>query len=404
MLRGSHTLRGTDQRNGLLYGSGTEKGRIEKAFTVGTHRALAPPKLLAELEIDLPRYGITRTARLTDLDRIGIEVFAVIRPNSRGLSVAQGKGCTHDAARLSGIMEAIELWHAENPALPLAFGAHDTMPKALPRSVLDRLLGQPLGDAPIYWCHGVDLLTGQPVTIPFDLVHACFTEDAQVRGAKFPVSTNGLASGANREEALIHALCEVIERHDTATLARLDPSDRAECVLDLDTVTDDAASALLDRLRHADMAVRVWNSTGDCGVASFVAAIADLRDSWAPAGFGAGCHPCSAIALCRALTEAAQARLTRISGARDDLVSDQFGRAAGLRARWLTEPSADTPCCFADVPDLATEYLDADLHVVLEALAAAGCPIVAAFDLSSNQRFSVVRVVVPGLLGFEVAR
>jgi len=38
-----------------------------------------------------------------------------------------------------------------------------------------------------------------------------------------------------------------------------------------------------------------------------------------PAAAGHGCHPCRAVALSRALTEAAQSRLTMISGSRDDV-------------------------------------------------------------------------------------
>ena len=57
--------------------------------------------------------------------------------------------------------------------------------------------------------------------------------------------------------------------------------------------------------------------------------------------FGAGCHPRREVALCRALTEAAQARTTYIVGARDDLASELYearsARAAREEARALFE-------------------------------------------------------------------
>lgn len=38
------------------------------------------------------RYGITRAADVTGLDRIGILVALAVRPNPRSVSVSQGKG------------------------------------------------------------------------------------------------------------------------------------------------------------------------------------------------------------------------------------------------------------------------------------------------------------------------
>ena len=67
----------------------------------------------------MPAMGITRIANVTGLDRIGIPVVMVCRPNSRSIAVSQGKGVTLDAAKASGLMESIEAWHAERIELPL---------------------------------------------------------------------------------------------------------------------------------------------------------------------------------------------------------------------------------------------------------------------------------------------
>src|SRR5215467_3082672 len=68
-------------------------------------------------------FGITRVANVTGLDCIGIPVVMVCRPNARSLSVSQGKGIDLDAARASGLMESIELFHAERINLPLKLGS-----------------------------------------------------------------------------------------------------------------------------------------------------------------------------------------------------------------------------------------------------------------------------------------
>ena len=63
-----------------------------KAFKTGTHRAVSPDETLQRIKPLLARMGITRIANLTGLDRVGIPVVSVMRPNSRSLSVSQGKG------------------------------------------------------------------------------------------------------------------------------------------------------------------------------------------------------------------------------------------------------------------------------------------------------------------------
>src|SRR5580765_8183876 len=56
----------------------------------------------------LEAFRITRCGDITALDVIGIPVWFATRPNSRALSVSQGKGLTHEQARIGAIMESIE--------------------------------------------------------------------------------------------------------------------------------------------------------------------------------------------------------------------------------------------------------------------------------------------------------
>ena len=63
----------------------------------------------AAIDARLGEMGITRVASVTGLDDIGVPVVMAWRT----LSVFQGKGLTLEAARVSGAMEAIETFHAE---------------------------------------------------------------------------------------------------------------------------------------------------------------------------------------------------------------------------------------------------------------------------------------------------
>src|ERR1700742_693684 len=98
---------------------------IVKQYLAGTHRQVDPAHTLARVQPLLATMGITRVANVTGLDTIGIPVVMVCRPNARSLSVSQGKGLTLDAAKASGLMESIELYHAETITLPLKLATRD---------------------------------------------------------------------------------------------------------------------------------------------------------------------------------------------------------------------------------------------------------------------------------------
>ena len=77
-------------------------------------------------------------------------------------------------------------------------------------------------------------------------------------------------------------------------------------------------------------------------------------DDWADPEYGAGCHPSRAVALARALTEAAQARVSFIAGSRDDMGAALYEpdvRASRRAACVEAMRSHARSRRFADVPD-----------------------------------------------------
>src|SRR5262249_58014799 len=109
--------------------------RAAKGYTAGTHRVVSPAETMERLRPLLSRMGITRLANVTGLDHIGIPVVMACRPNSRSLSVSQGKGMDIDAAKASAAMESIEGYHAERIQLPLLFAT--TLEMQARRRVVD---------------------------------------------------------------------------------------------------------------------------------------------------------------------------------------------------------------------------------------------------------------------------
>ena len=81
---------------------------LPKVFRRGTHRIIEPSETLTRYRPLASSMGITRLGNITGLDRIGIPVVAAIRPNSRSVSVSQGKGLDLSQAMASALMEAVE--------------------------------------------------------------------------------------------------------------------------------------------------------------------------------------------------------------------------------------------------------------------------------------------------------
>ncbi|MGH9813012.1 MAG: YcaO-like family protein, partial [Candidatus Acidiferrales bacterium] len=306
-----------------------------KEFRQGTHRTVSPAETVARARSLMAAIGITRIANITGLDRIGIPVAVACRPNSRSLAVSQGKGLDPEAARASALMESIELHHAEHIALPVKLGSYEELKKThslaevekLPR-VRGSLFHSGL---PLLWVEGFDLLQQQPAWVPFEMVSMNYTLPFPPGSGCFQATSNGLASGNHLLEAVSQGICEVVER-DATTLWRLsrEASQRARLV-DLTTVDDPACREVLEKFERAGVAVAAWDTTTDIGIPAFRCTIAQRRDDPLRPLYtidGMGCHPSRSIALLRALTEAAQGRLTYIAGSRDDLYRETYELAS----------------------------------------------------------------------------
>jgi len=381
-----------------------------KGYRNGTHRLVSPEETLALVRPYLGAMGVTRVANITGLDRIGIPVIMVCRPNSRTLAVHQGKGRTLAAARASALMEALETHHAERIALPLKFATYRVLRRAhtvvdvakLPRLRKSRFHA----DRRIPWIEGWDLMAGEPTWVPYETVHANYTLPRPPGSGCFWATTNGLASGNHTLEATSHGICEVVER-DAATLWCHLPRERQDRTrLDLESVDDRPCREVLDRFSWAGVAVAVWEATTDTSFPTFICEVAE-RDlnPFRPIGaaWGIGCHPARGVALLRALTEAAQSRLTLIAGSREDIPRGQYERVLGpdvqVRERAYIEVQGPMRA-FRDAPTWEAETFEEDVAWELERLKTIGVERVVVVNLTKPDiGIPVVRVVIPGLEG-----
>ena len=391
--------------------SGLDPGRPEapKNHRAGTHRLVSPEETLESVRRFFPVMGITRVADITGLDVIGLPVVTVCRPNSRAVTVSLGKGLELAAAKASGVMESIEAFMAERITLPLVLGSVNDLRSSHPLVEVDLLprttdsVYHP--DAPILWIEGRELFTGAPRWVPYEMVHTAYTLPKPTGTGCFIATSNGLASGNHLLEAISHAICEIVER-DAATLhAVRPPEDTALRRIDARTVDDASCIEALGRIDGAGMSVALWDMTSDIGIPAFICRIAERRQPPAVTANdaeGMGCHPDRNVALLRALTEAAQARLGCISGSRDDPAGGDYGYGMDQETPPAPEadPGGEAVRDFATVPVFDGDSFDADVAWELAALGSAGISEVVAVDLTREEfGIPVVRVIVPGLEG-----
>jgi YcaO-like protein with predicted kinase domain len=391
-----------------------EELRSNKGYRNGTHRLVAPEQTLARIKPLLRAMGITRVATITGLDVIGVPVVAVMRPNSRSIAVAQGKGLDLTAAKVSGLMESIENYHAEHICAPLLLGTWQEMRArgaCLDLERMPRSSGSALGPhTRMLWIAGHEIFQRTPLWLPFELVHADYRLPLPTCSGAFVLSDSGIASGTDPLEATSHAICELVERDAMTLFQYADAAERAARRVSLGSVDDHACRSVLELYARADVQVAVWDTTSDIGIPTFFCTILDRQHGqWRALGpaSGSGTHPCREVALLRALTEAAQARLTVIAGSRDDIGMVTYRRSQDRSlladaARVLA--SADSGRSFDEAPTHSSETLNDDVAWELGQLRKAGIEQVAVVDLTLPKfGISVVRVVIPGLEGMHDA-
>lgn len=384
-----------------------DRPAVESPYLDGLRRTRTPAQTLARLRPLMATFGITRVANVTGLDRTGVPVVMVCRPLSRSIAVSQGKGMTLDAAKVSGLMEAIEVWHAERITLPLLLGTLAEIGEDHRVVDVERLARAADASAPdarqTLWIEGRELAGDAGVWLPYELVSTNYTLPFPPGSGMFQANTNGLASGNDIAEAQCHGLCEVVERDATTRWKLLPPSARDACAVELASIDDLACRELIGRLRAAGLSVQVWEVTTDVGVAAFVCLVMEEAGDFADPEFGAGCHPLRGVALLRALLEAAQARNTYISGTRDDFAFDAWEprhRRRRHRACHALLPRSPAQRRFDEAPDFAAPGPREDRQWMLDRLAAAGFEQVVSVDLTKPAiGIPVVKMVVPGLEG-----
>lgn len=385
----------------------------------GEPRFSTPAEIAARHAERLARHiGVSRVGMIGELaDLGGIQIAQAARPGGAwSSSYGSGKSLSSAGAVAGSIMEELEKWAQERFDPPedelvrAAYNDVETDPRFVPPHTFDLPYDSAYDPTvPLWWCQGIDLLTGQPVFVPVDVVHTrrglhdiCYTN----RGSRKHLATNGLGSGFSLAEAALHATCEYVERHAQriAEILLVNPGGLGPHeyrFLDLETTSAEVRD-LARRLGGRDGAVRVLDITGELAIPTFVAVL--LRGRQRADGFGT--HPNALVAIEMALLEAAQTVASAVAGGREDLSikARSLGRHERPRPTcvddvwfWMDPDSSYLP--LADTPGFVSADIRDDLAWTLGRLREADLRYVVMIDLTAPgiSPAHVVRVLIPGL-------
>ena len=410
------------------------------------------------------KIGVTRISDITFMDRLYIPNYSAILPGTEdSFWVYSGKGTTKSDAKASALMEAIERYSSLPSTYPRTFiqGSYLQLSKSYNKVLHPAEVVEPVNqayndkDAILDFLPGFDLLTNEKVLVPADIALYRYSPKHQAICAFSHSHTNGLASGNVLEEAICHALCEVIER-DAVSIADLCassiPYNILEKIVDSlkkeekggypvtripaeDKFVDDSSifqdvdiskiaegfepiKRLVKRFTDAGIPLLIKDITQkDIGIPTFVASSIEwITRDYGYFAKGFGTHPDARIALIRAITEVSQTRAVNIHGARDDLNKIQYKENDEIyKRKWQFMPASSSLTRhnnnnkniikFSEIKTHMNEDILDDINLILYGLKKAGLKRAIIIDLTNpNIGIPVVRAIVPGLETFEVTK
>jgi len=349
--------------------------------------------------------GITRVGDLTGLDNLGVPVWAAIRPNSRSLCIANGKGMTEEVAWVSSVMESAEHALAETAShlvevvaseTDLSRRGHRTVPLARQsRCAAARLRA----DDERAWVRGIEWQTGEAIFAPYELIGLDLTVNAPWDRANFRMSSLGLGASGTMAAAIVHGLRELVEE-DAAfgPLAGGLTTTEHDDVVRFRTGPANHLQDLVARLKEKDVEARFAVVQGDIDAPVAIAGLKPLQHAQSALTYfgGSACRDTTEDAALAALLEAIQSRLTFISGTRDDLEEDEYVRLLRSGTDKLLRG-----CIFEDTPlgSRREQHGPDTLERLITSVTSSGDRKLYIFPLGGRSLgFDVVRVLVDDLV------
>lgn len=428
----------------------------------GLTRTISIEETLHETIPICSKIGVTRISDISCMDKLYIPNYSVVLPGTDDtIWVYGGKGITKSQAKASALMEAIERYSSLSSNYCGSFVqgnyyqlSHSYNKVLHPAEVVEPVYQVYNDKADLMeFLPGFDLLTNEEVLVPAEIALYRHYPKRPAISIFSHFHTNGLASGNVMEEAICHALCEVIER-DAVSIADLcascipynlletmrDSLKKEQMYGDLptwihveNTFVDDFSifpdvdiTRIVEEFEPIKLLVRRFTASHvpllikdvtqkDIGIPTILASSAEwITHDYGYFAKGYGTHPDARIALIRAITELSQTRAINIQGARDDLKKIQYKENDEIQKRkWQFMPalssldghdnSTKKIIEFSEISTYTNRDIRDDIKLILQCLKKAGLKRAIIIDLTNSEiRTPVIRTIVPGLESFEV--
>ncbi len=369
--------------------SGLQLNRCPKVSQSTGIRTITPEETLKKVIPLMKKAGMEPLEDITGVDNIGIPVYSVYRKETAKGTFGNynGKGATPEQAKASAVMEAMERYSSEmREDDEIAYGTiqevRENGPLIEPNDlILPARVMLNLESSDIAWTTAYDLLNGEEVWVPACAIYYPYFPDGDLQ--LFRYNTNGIASGNTIEEAILHAIFEVIER-DAWSVAEASNKTNADVIIDDE---NSIPGKLLKQFNDNGVEIKLKDLTSDVGVTTIGASSDDVKTKDPELlNIGVGTHLNPEIAAIRALTEVAQSRTTHKHGLKVNAnlvkVTKEMGydKIKAVNRLWYSDNSKKVK--LSEMKDESTEYVLDDIEVVLGKLVNAGFERVAIVDLT----------------------
>ncbi|OQY25811.1 MAG: hypothetical protein B6244_14755 [Candidatus Cloacimonetes bacterium 4572_55] len=302
--------------------------RIKKHTQDGGHRSVEPSTTIKRHRHLIGRLGIVASIkRIDEFDSVKLPVFASYssagpeQPSGiKELRLHCGKGVNEDQSKASAIFEAVERYCAhsstadmvevatwkemENKGVALADFSLPTYKHCDQCGLHCLPFSQ---DMPIEWVWGTSLKQKKPIPIPANLVfHGYKVQPGHDCKAFLTSDSNGLAAGNNLEEAIFHAVCEVIERDGVTLFHRASTS---ALLIDIDKVHNPLVLYAIENIQRSGLKL-IMLYLPQSVVTTILAILVDQTNQGrAFYTTGSSSHTDPELAILRAITEANHVRI-----------------------------------------------------------------------------------------------
>ncbi|HEU5461801.1 MAG TPA: YcaO-like family protein [Nitrososphaeraceae archaeon] len=417
----------------------------QKKWTLnGTARVTPVEKTLMNVSEISRKIGLTRIADITYMDKLYIPNYSCVLPGTEDyIWVYSGKGPTKKHAKVSAIMESIERYSAlpTNYSRKFITGTFNQLKHSYnllhPDEVVEPLTFDFQNDMLMDYVEGYDIINKENILVPAALALFRYTPTSPSLNPFAFHHTNGLASGNVVEEAVCHALCEVIER-DAISLSQLRASAipfhilykiyynlriqgyhintiSKEQFMDDNSLYPDVkisedtflpVTKLVNKFKKFNIKLMIKDITTNIKIPTFnVACVEWISHDYGYLAEGHGTHPDKRVAILRAITEVSQTRAANIQGARDDLRKIHYkDNNTDDKNAWQFM-SSQKITNFSDIITYQNEDILDDINLIIKFFKEVGLNKAIIVNLTNPKiNVPVVRAIVPGLETFKISK